>query len=321
MISEERRLRFASIDIADQTYRITTLKAIEILCRSIQAVGLINPPILFAKADKYAIVSGFRRIQACQALMWNDLPVRILDSRTPALECAKLAVADNTSRRELNPVEQSRAFHLLALHLDEAHLMQIALGLGLAGQPAVVGKIRTIKRLPQEIQTFIIAGSIPFPIALELNKIPAAHAIRLATMFHDLKLNLNRQREFLTLLNEIAARESIPLEAILDAPSIRATLSRADLDGPRKTHIIRSYLKQRRFPHLTRAETEFTNLVKQLRLGRHMKMTAPADFEGSAYCLQLVFESLDELAQHQKKLDTMVSNSNLKKILARGGDD
>ena len=71
-----------------------------------------------------------------------------------------------------------------------------------------------------------------------------------AGIFGELRIGLNRQREILLFMSEIAARDGIlPLDLITDA-AIEKILADADLDRPLKVHRIRDWLYHRRYPNL-----------------------------------------------------------------------
>ena len=65
------------IATGDMTYRITTARKIDTLQASIAAVGLVNTPILAQRNADYVIVSGFRRVAACNRLGWNRIPAPV----------------------------------------------------------------------------------------------------------------------------------------------------------------------------------------------------------------------------------------------------
>jgi ParB family chromosome partitioning protein len=97
-----RTISLAQIITADHTCRITTRTGREDLTPSIHKMGVINPPILIEKSDGFTIVAGFRRIEACGNLGWHSILAKILEPRTPELQCAQLAICDNALQRPLN---------------------------------------------------------------------------------------------------------------------------------------------------------------------------------------------------------------------------
>ena len=115
----EETVELSSIDLDDNTYRITSETSIDVLAESIRHVGIINPPVLRPKNSDFTIIAGFRRIEACQSLGWSKIPARILSSGTSEVECAKIAVTDNALQRPLNLIEKSRAYAIISGFSEE----------------------------------------------------------------------------------------------------------------------------------------------------------------------------------------------------------
>ncbi len=317
MIYNEQILSVSSINQTDESYRITTAVEVEDLCRSIKWTGLINPPILMEKDAQLVIICGFRRICACQTLGFKEIKAKILDPGTESAQCAMIAVADNIFQRQLNLIEQSRALHLLASSMEGSELQQSALNFGLPWQPTLIQKIKQLYFLPQPIQAFVISGAIGLKMALELGSVSIEAGIQLAEMFNDLKLNLNKQHEIYTFVTEIARREDFSIEAVLGDDFFKDTMENENLDRPRKGNLIRNYLKKRRYPNLAKAGNEFQQHVKKLKLGSHIKLTPPSDFEGSTYTLNLKFRDLAELEDRRNTLNHILKSKDLKVILKR----
>ncbi|MDO9566818.1 MAG: ParB/RepB/Spo0J family partition protein [Candidatus Desulfaltia sp.] len=304
------------IDSEDNTYRITTKTKIDDLINSINKVGLINPPLLIAKGSAFIVICGFCRIEACRYLGCAALEAKILDSDTSRLQCAKIAITDNTMQRPLNLIEKSKALSMLSIfYKDSISLSKAASELGLPENPDLIKKIKNICCLPLSVQDHILSNTIPLSIAVELGMLEQAAAVLLANLFHEFKLSLNKQKEIITLIKEIAFLENISIMEALRKCDFPDILNREDIDRTQKTQIIRTYLKQRRFPEITRAKREFENNVSALKLGSGIKLIQPADFEGQTYMLNLRFNTIKELQERAVKLNSIVKNPILEKIL------
>ena len=154
-------------------------------------------------------------------------------------------------------------------------------------------------------------------MGLELSKFEPNIGIALAKLFDQLKVGLNKQRELILLLDEIALREDTNIESLLKEKQLREITDNAELDRAQKRKIIRVYLNQRRFPTLSKTKNEFEKLVKELKLGNSIKLTPPKDFEGSTYTLKVNFHNLAELRDFRTQLDRIIRSSGLQKILTK----
>ena len=308
-------INLASIDLEDNTFRITTDTRIEDLILSIKSVGLLNPPILIKKTSGFQIISGFRRISACLSLGMAEIPARIVDSDRKKLECVKFAITENSLQRTLNLIEQSRSFYMLSgFYKDNDHLAGAASVLGLPDNPSIINKIKKICKLSRDIQNGVLSDTISLSMALELEMLEKDEGSAFAVLYEKLKLSLNKQREILTHIKEIAIIENISIINLLTKSHLREIADDKDLDRSQKINKIRLYLKQRRFPEITRAEKELEIKIKKLKLGSNMKLIPPKNFEASAYSLNLQFASIEQLQENKTELEKIIKNPILKDI-------
>ena len=316
-MKKTERIALSRIDAADLTFRITTRTDIQSLAASIKAAGLLSPLLLRAKANSQCcIVSGFRRFAACQKLAWPEMEVRILEADTPDLECARYAVTDNAFQRELNPIEISRSLRLLRDHFPHPdRLAEAAAVLGLPGNPSIIRKFLPLCDLPPQIQEGILAESISPVMALELAELDTESGSTLAALFADLRLSLNKQRELVQLLTEIAARDDRSVMDVLKEKDLQQIMGDKEGDRCVKARNIRYYLKKRRFPAITAAEERYGQCVKRLKLGANLRLIPPKDFEGTVYSFQISFSSIPELKDRLADMNRISSESVLPEIL------
>ncbi len=312
----EKNVALSRINSDDNTFQITTDTCVNSLADSIQKVGLIIPPILLKKSSKFIIVSGFRRIAACRQIGLQNVFSRVVDTQINKLECVKFAIIDNSFQRQLNLIEQSRSFYLLSLFFkDDIAIGKEASTLGLPVNPSFIKKIRKLYHFPQSIQHSIITNNISLDMALELERLEEGVGVDLADIFTDLKLSTNKQREIIFMLKEIALREDISILELFRESCFQEILNNDDLDRNQKTKKIRSCLKQRRYPALTKAEKEFKENVSNLKLGAFVKLNPPGNYDDSIYTLCLQFKNLIELKKRKVGLDKIIKNPSMDKIL------
>ncbi len=307
----------SQIDTQIETFRITTREDVAELQESIQREGLINPPLLIEKSGSYTIVCGFRRIAACRKLGWHAISAGILEPGNGDLDCLRFAIADNAFQRSLNLIETSRALHKLAAILGAGNqLPEIAGGLGLPANPAVIYKIKDLCLLPEPIQRSILEDTISLSMANELATLDSDNAQAFTRLFDQLKLSLNKQKEIITLITEISRRENIADFQVLQDQKLREIIDAEDLDRGQKGRNLRAMLRQRRFPRIVSAEKKYDLHCKNLKLGSDIKLIPPREFEGTTYTLNLSFSNLAHLKEQHKKLSQIINHPSLKKILA-----
>ena len=308
----------ALIDLQNDTFRITTRTDVNDLLKSIQFDGLITTPLLIKKKSTFMVISGFRRITACLKLAWNEIPARVLPPDADALDCLRLAIAENSLQRSLNLIETARCLQKLSSHIsDRSQLTESAASLGLPDNPSVIAKIKGLALLPIPIQNSILADTISLAMATELESLEPDSAIAFARLFDQLKIGLNKQKEIVTLVKEIARREDLSIHEIIENKGFRDIMTQRDLDRGQKSRKLRAYLRQRRFPTIAAAQKKFEMHRKNLKLGNDIKLNPPKDFEAAIYELNLTFASLEHLKNIQSRLNDIVQLPDFKKILNR----
>jgi hypothetical protein len=180
-------------------------------------------------------------------------------------------------------------------------------------------KLKTLCRMPAEVQDAILEDTVSFAMACEIGRLEADLAVAFARLFRGLKTSLNKQREIVTLVSEIARREGVdPVEVLAD-PAVARVRDAEELDRNQKTQRIRRLLRQRRFPALLAAEDQFLVLRQRLKLGENLQLAPPRDFEGTRFALTLSFDSLEEVGRLRDKLDELAGHPDFKTLLTGKG--
>ena len=306
----------AQINLHNDVFRITTRDDVDDLVASIPHAGLISPPLLTKQKSEYAIVGGFRRVAACRELEWNEVVARILRPELDNLDCLRLAIADNALQRPLNLIETSRALQKLSSFF--ANLKQLAETASTCGLPAnhsIIEKVKDLCLMPQPIQDGVLKDTLSLTMANELAALEPDTAVDLALLFDQLKLSLNKQKEMVTLINEIARRDDILMSQVMAHESFQQIVGDKNSDRGQKTRYLRAFLRQWRYPRIVQAQKDFERHEKKLKLGPDIKLIPPKEFEGNAYTLKLNFSSLAHLKALLSRLENIILNSSFEYIL------
>lgn len=104
---EEWRVELLNVeDIAGDPYHIPRAKSeIEDTADSIEQLGLINAVEVTPSEEGYTIISGHRRLEACENIDREKIPAKVIDDITE-LEARLRRVAENSSRQDSNPMDK-----------------------------------------------------------------------------------------------------------------------------------------------------------------------------------------------------------------------
>ncbi len=92
----------------DQPRKNFDTEPLEALAESISQHGIIQPIVVRPKDGMYMIVTGERRWRAARMAGLSEVPVIIIEADDR--KAAELALVENIQRKDLNPVEEARAY-------------------------------------------------------------------------------------------------------------------------------------------------------------------------------------------------------------------
>jgi ParB/RepB/Spo0J family partition protein len=79
------------------------------LVESIREKGVLEPIIVTLQGGQYLLISGERRLLACQQLGLATIPARVIDAVTAKDEILALQLTENLQRAELDPIDTAMA--------------------------------------------------------------------------------------------------------------------------------------------------------------------------------------------------------------------
>ncbi len=312
---EIRRVALEAVDVEDHTYALAPLRDVEALAESIQRLGLLCPPILIGTNQRWTVVSGFSRVAACGRLSWTTMAARTPLPAADPWRCAQWAVAEETAGHSLEALMAGKALRLLRRFApDPVAFGQAVRQFGLPDQPAAQSRLESLCDLPEPIQTALGDGALAVPTAISLGRMTPETAARVADLLAEMRFGLNKQREVVTMLEEIARREKTSLQSVLDTPELQALATGGDADRAQRGHHLRTYLYQRRFPSLCKAQNRFEELNHQLCPDPGARLTPPPGFENRTYQLALSFSCRSDLERHRETLQRLASHPDLDDI-------
>jgi ParB family chromosome partitioning protein len=91
------------------------------LLESIREKGVLEPVIVTPQGGNYLLISGERRLRACQMLGLATIPARVIDAVTAKDEILALQLTENLQREDLDPIDTAQAVvgYIQARHAEE----------------------------------------------------------------------------------------------------------------------------------------------------------------------------------------------------------
>lgn len=130
-------------------------KEIEELAHSIDNFGLIQAITVRKSGDNYELIAGERRLRAANFLGKEAIPAVIREFNDQ--EMAEIALIENLQRKDLNFLEEARAYQRL---LEEFNLTQKELALRVSkSQSTIANKLRLLK-LTADVRKELLAADL-----------------------------------------------------------------------------------------------------------------------------------------------------------------
>ena len=130
-------------------------QAIQELAASIKASGVLQPVLVRRDGDQgYQLVAGERRLRASILAGLDRIPAleRTVDDR----EMMEVALIENIQREDLNPIEEARAYQLLA---EKAKLTHDQISDRVGKQRVSITNALRLLTLPPEVQDMVSRGT------------------------------------------------------------------------------------------------------------------------------------------------------------------
>jgi len=155
--------------------------------------------------------------------------------------------------------------------------------------------VRRYEELPLSLQQLVASGAVDLKSVERAAGVPEAVLERFGA--EAALLSFSRRREMLAMLYEFCVVGRQETEAVL------ALLDEA-FSAPDPSAALRAH----RYPRLRELERQFEAFCERYVSGSGVELSAPAQFEGSAFGVQFQFESAPQLARRIRCLQTIERN-------------
>ncbi len=163
--------------------------------------------------------------------------------------------------------------------------------------------------------------AVSMTTALEMEALPPEGAEALSRLFEEVRPSLNEQKEMLALVKDIAGAEEQSIADIISRGAVADIRRDGGYSRKQKTARIRSLLKKRRYPAISRFEALFTEKLRNLDLPEKMDFQPPPDFEGREFSVRFRFQSPAEFGSLVGVLERIAQDPHFAAIMNKSDDD
>lgn len=307
-------IKLNAINIKDERFRISHYFDLTPLIRSISEIGLIHPPVVTYRKRDALIVTGWKRVLACQTLALSSIPCRIYEGQDDR-EAFRLAFEENLTFRPFTLLEKARILiRLVQFGVSENDIIKHDLPLLEIPQTIhYLDKYLLIAALDPETKSIIHSKNMGFPVAQLLTKYGEEERRLLIPFLH--ALGQNKQRELLQNLLEISKRDHIPIQSILAGQEIQRTAMAHNLSPLQKAEEIRKQIHKKRYPALSSWVDSFKSRKRGLDWPDDIKIEPSPFFEKEEFEAQFTFKDFDEYRTKLTQLNELASEGKVSQLL------
>jgi ParB family transcriptional regulator, chromosome partitioning protein len=130
-------------------------QSISELAETIRLHGVIQPIVVIKRENGYELVSGERRLRACQQVGLVRIPA-VVKNYSPE-EALEIAIIENIQREDLNPIEEAMAYQEL---INKLSLKVTDIAARVGKNRTTISNLIRLLNLPDEIKTLVKEGKI-----------------------------------------------------------------------------------------------------------------------------------------------------------------
>jgi len=193
-------------------------ETVDELALSILQYGLLHPIVIRIRESHFEIISGIRRYLACKKLRWKKIPCHVIE--VDDKESFEISLAENIQRKNLNPIEEARAFKVYITDFGWGGVSELAHKI--SKSPSYVSKRLSLLELAVEIVDEISKSKISPSVAEELVYVKN-HATRheMAIEIVNKDLTVKEVRKLANALSIADATESLEYNSLMDSKENR----------------------------------------------------------------------------------------------------
>ncbi len=285
------------------------------LRRSIEAVGIVNPPLLIQGREKHTIVAGYRRIRAIKELKATEAACRIVpeENGLHPLQYLLLNLHENLAVRKLNDVEKGMVLNRLAAWAPRDDIVDHYMPLlGLRPTESALLFLQEMeKAYHDEVKLFVAKGGLSWQAIKLLSRMDPLSRAALMNVIAHLKLTVNQQSQVIDYIIDLTYIEKKSVSQFVGDILIHIGGSDSDMNRPQRAKAVIEHLRERRNPSITRAEKGFKKAVSELNLPNGVRISAPPYFEGEHYRFEALFKDGVDL---KTKLEPVCRNHGLSRL-------
>ncbi|HOT75628.1 MAG TPA: ParB N-terminal domain-containing protein [Candidatus Wallbacteria bacterium] len=292
-----RSVPLSGLNLADEDNRISLPADYARLEKSISETGLISPVIVCASGVGYKVICGFKRLDILKKIKPGEaVKCLVCDPPPPARQLA-LNIAENTSSRQLDPVEAANALSKLSAFYERGEIIEKFLpAMNIQKSEYAYNKYLSLTALCRRAKEFTASERIPLAAALQIVKFSGSEQEKFLDVIEACRMGANLINETAQLVFETSMQYGVCAEEILTRAGCETIISNSDLTPNQKTDEIRRALHSLKRPMYESVMARFKELASEFD-SRKISLNPFAYFEKDEISVKFNIASVKDLEQ------------------------
>jgi ParB family transcriptional regulator, chromosome partitioning protein len=292
------------VDLLDRAYYIPCFAALTPLIKSIESVGILNPPLLQEQTGGRMVpVLGRRRLQAAVQLNMPRTEVRIVSDPMSEAEGFVLALWDNLSHRQFDTACTAIVVRrLLDLFPTEVVADDFLTWLGVPARGPRLERLRAIGGSTDPVLQALSSGRIQEKTAFVLSRLSSEEQDAILELTDALGMNANRRAEVIGYLYDLSVFHGRPIMEFLDKEEARSILHAEGVGIPERAAQFRELIRSWKFPEIVDSEREFEGWLRSLPKSDRVLVRPTPGFENHECTVEIRAGSREEAERILKRL-------------------
>ena len=289
----------------------------EELNTSIRSIGMSHPPVLSPAGEAYQVISGHRRIGICRMENQTQLDAYILQTPLEPSAAIRFNLVDNLQHRAYSDIEKAAILEKLNANAvtDEEIIKEYMPLLGLQRSKKLFLDYLTIKSFNFNLRQLLHDLRVPAKVWSLLGEWTEEDLNAVEKVFTILKPGVNKWRDLLELVDELARIENSTAASILNEEANQSILAMDDLQSHEKYDRIHRLLNTRRNPIMSDLQKKVAILLDEMALGPQTKIRTLDSFEEGEIRIEIRVRDQEKLIAEIEKLDYAARTDAMNKLI------
>lgn len=269
-------------------------------------ISTLAPLTVYEKDGEYQLIDGHKRLLKLLSLHKSHCFCIIVNSFSDSKLYFLLRIFLNQNR-PLSFREKYNFLSWLKENYSKDEYLEAASLLPLSQRER--HEIEQLFGASEVLLSHIESGKLDSAVVPELINIDEVRQREIIEFLSNLQFSRSAQRELIEWLPEIASRKNCTITSIADSSPIQGILNHNFLNPPQKMQKIRDHLFNERFPVLSKAKSEWTEVCRKINPdSSHIQFIADDSFEKNRLEIKINVSNPQEVLSIFEKLKNIPSD-------------